>query len=132
MAHLDKVEAAMLASFPPVVCRVDNIFTPGLYTRIVHMPAGSAITSKIHKTQHPFTVLKGRCMVSNVLKPEEVTEIVAPYFGVTEPGTRRLLLILEDTVWATFHPTAKTTVEEVEAEIIQAHENPLLNRLEAA
>lgn len=133
MAALDHVEVAMLEHFPVIECRVDHVFTTGLYTRIVYMPAGSAITSKIHKTQHPFTVLRGKCLVMNVLHPgEPPEEIIAPYFGITEPGTRRCLLILEDTTWATFHPTSKTTVEEVEAEIIEARENPVFRRMEAA
>lgn len=127
MEALDHLEAEMVAKFPRVECDVTHIFTPGLYIRTVYMPAGFRCTSKIHNTQHPFTVLKGRCIVFNALVPDSGgVEIKAPYFGITEPGTRRFLMVEEDTVWITYHPTDKTTVEEVEEDIIKPHHNRLL------
>lgn len=94
-------------------------FTPGLYTRQVLMPKGTLLTTKIHKTEHPFVVTQGVCTVWN----DGVMEtIVAPHFGVTKPGTRRAIYIHEDTVWTTFHATDKTTPEEVEKEVIFKHE----------
>lgn len=45
--------------------------------------------------------------------------MVAPYHGITEPGTWRELFIVMDSVWLTMHPTDKTTPEEVEGDIIQ-------------
>lgn len=43
---------------------------------------------------------------------------MAPYSGVTKPGTKRLIYINEDTIWATVHATDKETVEEVIPDII--------------
>ena len=95
---------------------VRSTFTPGLYAREITMTAGSVIVSKIHKTEHPYVVSKGKCRV--FIEGVGWQTIQAPHFGVTKPMTRRVVVILEDTVWTTFHPTDKTTVEEVEKEII--------------
>jgi len=91
-------------------------FCPGLYARTVFMPAGSVLTSKIHKTQHFFVVTKGSCTVSNSHGQREL--IAAPYLGVTMPGTKRALLIHEDCIWTTFHATELTDVAEIERTIL--------------
>jgi hypothetical protein len=107
------------------VAPVTHHWTPGLYAREIFMPAGLIITSEIHKTEHPFVVSKGRVLV--YLESENRWEVIqAPHFGVTKPGTRRLLLIVFDTVWTTFHVTAKTDVGEIEDEILERRVNPLL------
>mgnify|MGYP000850639588 CR=1 FL=1 len=90
-------------------------FINGLYVRMVNMPAGMVVTTKIHKVRHPFFVMTGKC---RVMTEEGVVDIVAPYQGVTEPGTKRLIHVLEDCVWYTVHATDKTTPEEVEEEVI--------------
>jgi len=132
MALMDRVEARILEIGGAVQGRgkilpdfpVVHHFTPGLYCREIHMPAGGVLTSKIHKTEHPFVVSKGHCIV--YLNRDEWEDIRAPHFGVTKPGTRRLLFILEDTVWTTFHPTDLTDLLEIEDALIEPHENPLL------
>lgn len=129
MAAIDQAEAAMVNGlagglFVPIECTWQHRFTPGLYTRTITMPAGALITSKIHKTEHPFTVHSGRVRVWD--RVHGVQELTAGHLGITQPGTRRVLFCLEETIWSTFHPTDKTTVDEVEADIIQQHTNQLL------
>ncbi len=121
---IDELEAVMLDNFPVIDCPVTNRFTDGLYVREIFMPAGAFITSKIHKTQHQFFILKGKAQVW-IDGVEHVLE--APYIGVTEPGTRRVLYILEDTIWATSHPNPDNeTLEQLEERIIQKNDNPYL------
>ena len=130
---LDQVEAFLLKAggkvqqFGEVLkdLPVTHHFTPGLYCREILMPAGSVLTSKVHNTEHPFVVSQGSCSVYNEETGESVL-ITAPHFGITLPGTRRLLFIHEDTIWTTFHPTNLTDVEEIERTIIKPHFNPLL------
>lgn len=124
LAMIDKLEVALLREYPVVECPLDHVFTPGLYTRTIFMKAGSLITSKIHKTEHPFVILKGK--VSVWTKEQGAITIQAPFLGVTRPGTKRVLYIHEDTLWATFHPTDLKTVEEIEEVIIEKRTNPLL------
>jgi quercetin dioxygenase-like cupin family protein len=99
-------------------------FTEGMYVREIFMPAGAIVTSKIHKTQHPFAVLRGRVKVW--VENDEWQTLEAGHLGITEAGTRRLLLVLEDTVWVTFHATELRDVEAIEHAILEPHTNPLL------
>jgi hypothetical protein len=103
-------------------CPVFHHFTPGLYRREFHAPAGALVTSRIHKTEHPFVLLKGRATVYTETGPEELT---APHHGVTKPGTRRVILFHEASVWITFHPTALTDLDAIEALLIEPHREHL-------
>lgn len=110
-----------MMQFPAVTLPVSHVFAPGLYIRTIFMPAGTLLTSKIHKTRHSFMVTRGLVQVINQLD-NSVIEIDAreiPFMGFTEPGTRRVLRVIEDTIWSTFHVTDKTTPEAVEADIIE-------------
>ena len=108
-----------------VVAPVAHRFTPGLYIREIFMPAGALITSAVHKTEHPYVVSAGRCLV--YLENEHRWQVLqAPHTGITKPGTRRFLIIVYDTIWTTFHVTSKTEVADIEAEILEPSTNPLL------
>lgn len=88
----------------------------GLYVREVRVPASNFILTERHKTQHPFVVSAGAC---SIWTPENgVVRIEAPHTGITEPGTQRLILVHEDTVWTTFHPTDETDVDKIEEQLI--------------
>ena len=119
---IDKLEV-LIVSGNTIECPIIHRFTPGMYIREMFAPAGTLLTSKIHLTEHPFIVSKGKLSVWNDIGKEE--KIEAPYCGITKKGTRRVMLIHEDTVWTTFHATDKLTPEEVEAEIIQPHINTI-------
>lgn len=125
VSEIDQLEKAMLDNLPIVECPLTHRFTDGLYVREIFMPAGSLITSKIHKTQHQFFVLKGSVIVW-IDGEEQLIE--APYIGVTEPNTQRVLFVLEDCIWATSHPNPNNeTVEQIEARILEGHDNVLLS-----
>ena len=104
----------------PAIVRVTHHFTPGLYARECWMPEGSLIISKIHKTEHPFVITAGSCWV---FSPGEGRAFLqAPHFGVTKPGTQRVLVIESDTTWITFHATDLLDPVEIERMIIQPFE----------
>lgn len=119
---LDLLEREMV-KFPWVVMPVTHRFTPGLYIREIFMPAGTILTSKIHKTEHPFVISAGRLEV--LTENDGWVPMQAPFTGITKPGTRRVLKIFEDTIWTTFHPTDETDVEKIEAAIIERHDDHL-------
>ena len=122
---IDELEAFMVKNFTIQECPVSHRFTEGLYVREIFMPKGMLITSKIHKTQHTYFVLKGKCIVW-IDGVEHLIE--APYIGVTEPNTRRVLYILEDSIWATSHANPDNeTVEQIAERIIEKHDNPYLS-----
>lgn len=126
MLDVDKIEAKIAAcdraDFP-----VDHQFHPGLYVRRIYMPAGALLTSKIHNTEHPYVVTEGQCLVWTA--EGGAAHIMAPHHGITRPGTRRILFILENCVWTTYHPISAEEfgdVKLIEDRIITKHDNPLL------
>lgn len=104
----------------PVIHR----FAPGLYIREIHIPAGTLLTSATHRTRHPFIISKGRIAVMSETEGRVIYE--APYCGITEPGTRRVLHAQTDTVWTTCHATEETDVAKICDAILEPHQNPLL------
>jgi quercetin dioxygenase-like cupin family protein len=104
-------------------CPLKHSYADGCYIREIFMPKGSLLTSKIHKVKHPYFILKGKVTVVTD-KGEELLE--APFSGITEPGTKRLLYIHEDTIWATVHVTEKTNLKEIEQEIIAKDFNEII------
>ena len=92
-----------------------STFADGCYIREIFMPAEQIITTKIHKKDHPFFLLKGKL---SMVSEHGVLNIEAPYHGITKKGTKRLVQIHEDVVFITVHATDKTTVEEVRKDVL--------------
>jgi hypothetical protein len=92
-----------------------HTFVDGAYVREITMPKGALLTSKIHKIKHPYFILKGEV---SVLTENGIKRLKAPYSGITEAGTKRVLYIHEDTVWTTVHITNETDLEKIEKQII--------------
>jgi len=112
--RVDMIQHA-LGKLPAVECPLVHRFTPGLYTREIFMPAGTAIVSRIHKTEHPYVVLTGRALVWTA--EAGVVTLTAGAVGITKPGTRRVLYVTEDCRWLTFHPTTETDMDKLQAEL---------------
>lgn len=137
---IDRLEYALVNNFEPIKTKLKHTFLPGLYIRGILMPRGidgaeNVITSLVHNTYHPFVVLSGK--VSVYSENDGVEHITAPYEGVTQPGTRRVLVIHEDTYWVTYHPTnifpksdseedIEDAVKRIGNQILQPYENHLL------
>jgi hypothetical protein len=132
---IDELEATIIQNLDVIDAPLVHKFTDGMYIREIFMPAGSLWTSKIHKTEHPYVVSHGKVAVS--IDNQEWYEITAPYTGITQPGTRRILYILEDCIWTTFHridgmkseyndlsdDEVEKIVEEIENKILEPHIN---------
>lgn len=82
-------------------CPLVHIFSPGLYIREIHMPKDTLIVSEKHITDHPFFVIKGKVLVK--VNESEWELIEAPFEGITRAGTKRVLVIVENCIWATIH-----------------------------
>ena len=126
---VDELEAAMRAQLPAVEIAPVHYFAAGLYAREITIPAGTLLTGKIHKTRHLNVVSAGEISVWS--EGEPVRRIRAPFTFVAEPGTRRVGYAHEDTVWTTVHATHETDLEQLEADLIEPHENPFLSPVEA-
>jgi hypothetical protein len=98
---LDAIEMAMVQNLQLIDLPLEHHFTPGLYSRTIFMPKGTLLTSRLHLTEHQYVVLVGAAKVWIEGKGWELIE--AGHRGITKAGTRRLLYIIEDCTWTTFH-----------------------------
>jgi len=126
--EMDAIEAYMQANYPAVKCQLNHTFTKGdgktgqIYSRTILMKAGSIVTSKIHKFQHPFFVMAGHMIWYNENPDEpDAIHIKAPYMGITQPGTRRLIWIVQDVLMTACYATDLTDIDEIERTIIHPH-----------
>lgn len=125
-SEVDKLEY-QLSQLPDGFFPTEHLFLPGMYLRKIFMPAGSLLTSMQHKTKHPFAILSGKL---RVMDQEGVIEYEAPFMGITEAGTKRVLYIYEDTTWITFHanPENITDPDEMVEYLTYPNENPLFEK----
>ena|ERR1700739_540545 len=135
---IDYFETIILAGGEPKSYKPKHFFLPGLYIRTVLMEKNQWVTSMIHNSVHPFFIRRGKVSVYSENGGEELFE--SGYMGVTTPGTRRILLMHEDTEWSTIHPLPFITgmendlseeekdaiVLSIEDLIIMEHVNPIL------
>ena len=139
-AAIDALESAIVRS-GEIELALEHDFVPGLYIRTIFMPAGTILTSKIHKTRHPYVITKGS--VSVWIDGVGWERLEAGHRGVTEPSTRRVLMIHEDCVWTTYHPIGEMGLGDVagvpqdellkliEAAIIEPHSDHLVESRKA-
>jgi hypothetical protein len=122
-ASRKEIEAAMAAA-PQVNLPLVHRFTPGLYVRECFIPAGTLLTTMVHLTEHPFTISAGTGRIFT--EADGVSHYSAPFTGITQPGTSRLIYADTDTVWTTYHPTTETDLEKLVSTLVARPENPLI------
>ena len=94
---------------------VKHHFSPGVYTREIFLPKDSLIVGKIHKHAHPSVISQGEVVV---ITPHGMERLKAPLTFISEPGAKRVVYAVEDTVWTTVHVTDETDLEKIEDEVI--------------
>ncbi len=100
-----------------------GFFVGGMYVKSVVIPAGSYLTSLVHRQDHPFILSQGSMIVYT---QDGEVEIHAPYIDITKAGTRRFAKALTDCLWTCVHRTDANTHEDVEAEVVEPRKNKLL------
>ena len=119
---LDKVEAQM----HEIGCtefETSGFLVNGLYVRTILIPAGSYLTSLVHKTDHPFILSAGEIIIYT---QEGEHHLKAPFVDITPAGTRRFAKAVTDCLWTTIHRTDKQTESEIREETVFESMNPLL------
>lgn len=120
----DKIDAfeSKAINLPQITGKRTDLWPEGMYVRILEMPQGSYFTSQIHKTQHPWFALSGVVSVYTAGKGWNL--VCGGDFGITEPGTRRLLIIHETATWATVHlnPDNKQDLDAIFKRLILPHD----------
>lgn len=103
------------AKFGDDCCPLKHHFGDDIYIREMRAPKGMLNVSKLHKTTHPYFILKGDVSIQT---ENGVVRIKAPHFGITQAGTKRIVYFHEDTIWFTIHATKETNLEKIEVELI--------------
>ena len=121
---IDVVEN-IIANQPQIECPVTHRFTKDMYIREVFVPAGTILTSEIHKNEHPHVLSLGKITMWDG-EGGEIT-VTAPYCGITKENARRVVLVHEDCIFTTFHVTEAKNVEDAEKDIFVDYDNILMN-----
>lgn len=124
---IDELEAHMVAVSDIIELPTEHTFTPGLYTRVCHIPAGVMATTKIHNTTHPLFLMQGSASIWS--EGKGWARIDAPCAVVTTPNTRRIFFAHTHSVAVTCHPNPEneTDLTKIEERIMIKHHNPLLS-----
>ncbi|OTG65837.1 hypothetical protein [Acinetobacter silvestris] len=104
-----------LLEFEQVDIPVEHHFAPGNYARECFLPAGSVVIGKVHRHAHVNVISKGKVTVAT---SEGIRDYEAPITFISEPGTKRALIVHEDTVWTTVHPTDTQDLALIESDVI--------------
>ena len=120
--NVRELDGALVGKESESLCPVKHSWGDGCYVREWACPPGVLTVSKIHKIAHPFFVLEGDV---SVMTEDGVERIKAPHYGITQPGTKRVLFTHTATRWVTVHVTDQTDVDEIEKEIIAKDFNDL-------
>ena len=92
--------------------QAEHFFAEGVYGRGLWIPAGSLVIGRTHVQSRICVVAAGRCRWFDEYNPEP-REVLAPWVGEFNPGSKTAVLALEPTYWLAFVGTQLTDPFEV-------------------
>ena len=94
-----------------------HTFADGIYVRQMEMKQGQVVVGAIHNHLHAWFLMKGRVLINN---NGEKVEHIAPCYTVSQPGSKRFIYALEDSVFVNVHKNPSNTkdIEKLEKEIV--------------
>ena len=116
LAQIQRLQSA-IAPIRTEQPQPQHFFHPGWYERRLMLPAGSLVVGKIHRHKHPVGVIYGHAFILSEFGSDEVR---TGYFAVSEPGVKRVVLTIKDTLFVTLHrnPSNTRDLAQIEAEHI--------------
>lgn len=95
---------------------VEHLFGGGMCIRQMFLPKGTIVVGKIHRHAHPNFLMSGEVIV--VTEGGGREHIKAPHSMISKAGTKRVVYVIEDAIWAVVHKTETTDPVALEAEVI--------------
>lgn len=94
-----------------------HTFADGVYVREMFMKKDSAVVGAIHKHLHVWFLMSGHLVIA---KEESKEEYLAPCYVLAEPGSKRIIYAVEDSVFVNIHknPTNTQDILELEKNIV--------------
>ena len=113
----DKLIDSIINSDSEVFIEETNEWVDGMYIRTLILPKNIVVVGHIHKKATINILTKGVLLIRNATD-KDWTRIEAPYTIVTPPGTQKIALALEDSVFINIIRTDKTTIEETYEDVV--------------
>jgi len=120
------IEAEIL-KHPQLDPVVKHHFSPGIYARELHIPAGAILTGRIHKYENLNILSAGEMAV---LTEDGMKRVSAPFTVVSPPGTKRVAYAFTDCVWTTILSTDETDPDVIEQFFTAGSEQEYLDFVE--
>ena len=94
-----------------------HTFADGIYIRQMDMKAGSAVVGAIHNHLHVWFLLTGHLAVAT---EDSIEEFVAPCYVLAEPGSKRVIYAMEESIFVNVHKNPKNIkdIKKLEDEIV--------------
>lgn len=102
------------ANLPQVSLPTLSYFANGMYARECHISKGTVFVGQMHTQEHFFFLLKGSASLTTA---EGIKLVAAPFFIVSEPGTKRAGYCHEDCIFLAIHRTDNTDIAEIRKEV---------------
>jgi quercetin dioxygenase-like cupin family protein len=94
-----------------------HTFADGIYVRQMDMKAGSVVIGAIHNHLHVWFLLSGKLEVA---KEDSIEEFIAPCYVLANPGSKRVIHAVEDSIFINIHknPSNTENIDKLEEEIV--------------
>ncbi len=104
-----------IANIPEIP--IKHLFADQIYIRQMEMKQGQIVVGAIHNHLHAWFLMKGRVLINN---NGEKIEHIAPCYTVSQPGSKRFIYALEDSIFVNVHKNPSNTkdIEKLEKEIV--------------
>ena len=81
------------------------------------MKAGSMVVGAIHNHLHVWFLLAGKL---NIATEKSIEEFIAPCYVLAEPGSKRVIYAVEDSIFVNVHKNPKNVkdIDKLELEIV--------------
>lgn len=93
----------------------EHYLIPGVYCRALTIPAGIALTGKIHLKEHISILAHGEIMVAD---GDKSVHIKAPKIMIDKPGIKRLGYAITDCTFINVLATDKTDIDDIEKDSV--------------
>tara|TARA_R110000782_G_scaffold81856_2_gene161364 strand:+ start:298 stop:747 length:450 start_codon:yes stop_codon:yes gene_type:complete len=96
---------------------IKHSFADQLYVRQMDLKKDHVIIGAVHNHLHVWFLLTGKVIINN---NGVKIEHIAPCYTVSKPGSQRIILALEDSIFVNVHknPTNTKNIPELEKQIV--------------
>jgi hypothetical protein len=96
---------------------IKHLFADQVYIRQMNMKQDQVVVGAIHNHLHIWFLMEGRVIINN---NGDIVEHIAPCYTVSEPGSKRIIYAIEDSVFVNVHknPSNTKNIKDLEKDIV--------------